>query len=213
MALEFVPGVARIACNGTYRGTNWTNVFHWEKFITAHYEQAEMDELVGLWRTAFVTHLLGRMSTSATLTSVVATDLTNINGVVSVNTSTANGALNAVTYMPGNVAIVISWKIARHYRGGHPRTYLSGQPAESATDGKVWAAAHVSALATAANQFLTAVNAFQIGGDDEGGELTTVHRIRAGANIVPPITSPIVQAIVDNRIDSQRRRLGPDVNG
>jgi hypothetical protein len=213
VALEFVEGCARLAVVGTYRNTNWANIFHWKRFDDNGFEQAEIDQLVTEFRTFYVSALMARVSNQVNMTSVTGTDLTNILGVVGIDNTPAVGVLNTVAVHPGSVAMVISWKIARHYRGGHPRTYLTGQPHGAEIDGKSWSPAHTAAGAAAASNFLISVNGIELGAGEVGGELVCVHRQLGGAKLIPPVTSPIVNAVVDNRIDSQRRRLGPDVNG
>lgn len=81
-------------------------------------------------------------------------------------------------------------------------------------NGNQWLAAYRTALTSAASSFHTNLNALTTGGN------TWVHVcLRRHATLVdgshqvlnPAQPIPIISTLVDSRIDSQRRRLGPDV--
>lgn len=113
--------------------------------------------------------------------------------------------------LPANVALCISWHVQQRYRGGHPRTYLAGQPGEKKADNTSWIAAYCSATQDFANQFHSTVNSIN------HGEIADVHLGTLSTQLRkqwrdPPIFRDYTlgAAHVDTRIDSQRRRLGRD---
>lgn len=112
---------------------------------------------------------------------------------------------------PANVSAAISWSIQQRYRGGHPRTYLPGIPSSQFADNTTLQASWITAVQNSANQFHQTVNAYA-SGTISSLLLGTVSFVRAKAWRSPPVFRSYVLngAFVDSRIDSQRRRLGPD---
>lgn len=113
--------------------------------------------------------------------------------------------------LPANVAACISWKIAPHYRGGHPRTYLPGQLEVDLVTRTTWNATYVDALNSAALAFHLQIEDIT----DIGSGISTVEHgiasfVRDNEWRTPPVFYRIADAIVDSRVDTQRRRLGRD---
>jgi hypothetical protein len=205
-ALRPVPFVCRVSCRGTANGTAVVNVFH-AKFTGASMSLADTTALANAFKGAYETHFVPRMSTGWSGDTVRCVDLTSPDGeeatVALGGTSVGSG-----TSIPASAACCITWKINRHYRGGHPRTYIGALPNTAIESPTSLAAAYVSAVSTAANAFRTAINGFTTG--THTFSLVAVHRYVNLAELETPITSAITSAVVDTRIDSQRRRLGPD---
>lgn len=115
------------------------------------------------------------------------------------------------TTAPMNVACCISWKVQQRYKGGHPRTYLAGIPADVIEDPTTFTSAFVDNIAEDANAFLSLVNAMSRGNLDDL-HLGVVSFVLDNDWRTPPVFRDYVPelAAVDSRIDSMRRRLGPD---
>jgi hypothetical protein len=113
--------------------------------------------------------------------------------------------------LPASCAICVSWHVQQHYRGGHPRTYLTGLVQTDLQDATSFTSSYVTSVAAAANNFHAGVNAMHHGSFSDC-HLGTVSFVNKKAWRTPPIFRDYVlaQATVDNRVDSQRRRLGPD---
>jgi hypothetical protein len=121
-----------------------------------------------------------------------------------------NGAQTGAE-LPASLAACISWQIAPHYRGGHPRTYLCGLPSDVLSTPTTFTGSFLSNAESAAIAFHEDVEA--ITGISAG--ISTVEHgvasfVRDGAWRTPPVFYRIVSASVDSRFDTQRRRLGPD---
>jgi len=182
---------------------------HWgDPTNTVQFTQAEVNAVAGNFRSAWVSNFLPQQNAVVTLTNVDAIDLTDIIGAVGTATGSNNGAI-AGTAMPANIAACVSWKEARHYRGGHARTYVVG-PGSTATplNTRTWGAAFVTAMASAASAYRLAVAASAAG---RAGSMVVVHRTIGGETVPSPLPGVIIGQSFDSRIDSQRRRLGPDV--
>lgn len=112
---------------------------------------------------------------------------------------------------PAQVAACISWPLAFHYRGGHPRTYLAGLPASAYGSNTTWDVDWRNDAETAARSFHMAVETLGPIGGMETIEHGVVSFVLDGAWRTPPVFRRIqTDAHVDSRIDTQRRRLGAD---
>lgn len=112
---------------------------------------------------------------------------------------------------PASVAACISWNIAPHYRGGHPRTYLPGIPTEARSTVTTWGGSFLESATSAAQEFHTGLESIgAIGAGIETVEHGIVSFQSAGDWRDPPVFRRIIGARVDSRIDTQRRRLGRD---
>lgn len=107
------------------------------------------------------------------------------------------------------VAVVVSWRIAEHYRGGKPRSYLAGAPYEGLDTYSSWSDDFVTTVSAHAVDFIAAMNAI----DGNGFDVILIgvmHFFRAGAALDPPEFSPFITGAVQKRVCTQRRRLGSE---
>lgn len=151
---------------------------------------------------------------SVTMNSVSLVDLTSRGAAISSVTGLAKVGSRAGTDVPNNVAAVISWKINRRYRGGHPRTYLPAGMQADITTGRLWTTAFQTAVTAAAGAFRTALNGTTYSGATmkmvSMGFFThdpTTHR---PVYIIPPVPYTIQSGLAHGRVDTQRRRLGKE---
>jgi len=205
-ALPNVNKVLKVQFTGLYGIAPWANVMHLRYAGTAptNSECNDIaDDLQGIYMLEFGAYL----SSDVSLEQTIVTDLTSSTASIGtfVGTTSATGA-NAQN-MNAGVAIALSWKIHRRYRGGHPRTYLIGMEASNLTDTQHFDNTYVGNVLTAAQSFLTAVNAYTQGAVDPF-ELGQVSYYTAGALRVTPVFDPFLDVAVDTRVDSQRRRNG-----
>ena len=208
---ELVPFVARMVVSGAADGVSIVNIFHVKGTAAGGaFTQGELDNLTNAFAGSFKTRFQSMFANAYAFQNVVATDLSTTFGVVSTATMTGNGSAG-VTSAPNNVCIGLSWKIARHYRGGHPRTYIGPiATAQVGTGTTILAAAVTNAKAAGAGLISDVV---AIAGSGAPAQLVAVHRISAGAILQPPLVDTITAVGVDSRIDSQRKRLGKDRPG
>jgi hypothetical protein len=209
VALKPVPGVCRIAINGTLDGQPCTNVFHWRKSgVDNQFSQSQVDYLAGKFRDHYITWFMSRMSNKYMISEAVATDLTADSAPIGVATSSTLGAIAQIP-LPANCAMVVSWKSTRRYRGGHARSYFGGLSQSDTINATTWSSTAVVNWQNVSQSFFTAVNALVIT-NEMAGFLCVVHRKQNKVDLDPPLVMPIIGRAVDTRIDSQRRRLGRD---
>ncbi len=207
VALPFIPGTCKITIKQAFASVNVYNVLHAFMNNTASPTQGEMDALSAAVRSAWVTNVLPLQSNQVTLSDVQVIDLTNDVGGGSVTTGSNTGG-RASAAQPANSAVCWSWKIANRYRGGHPRTYIAGLTADQVLNANTVTSAQVTAHAAAAAAIRTAVNAVAANGGT--ATLGAVSYYKDKAIRATPAFYSFTGVSVDNRIDSQRRRLGRD---
>lgn len=205
-----VHGVIRCVQTGTYGGVSMANVFHISAVPSdTPFTPAGVAAVAVIVRNAYVARFKSFISTSGSIGACIAQDLSSDTGASGVAPGSTAGT-DAAVAGPANVALCITWKIDRHYRGGHPRTYLWGLTVSGPSGPNTWNASILTNITTAANGFLTDLDAGVPGSGITTMGLVAIHRKRNKLVLTPPLISPINSAVVDSRIDSQRRRLGKD---
>jgi hypothetical protein len=205
-ALKPVPGVARLSMRGTALGVQVVNVFH-VQMDAGTPTQPTLQTLVNTVRGFYGTHLIPLIGGDYSGDECYGVDLGSEDGAEATIPITGTPGGSSSLY-PQSTACCITWKIERHYRGGHPRTYIGPVRSGSIESPTSFTAAYVTAVAAGANAFLTAVNAVTV--SSLPCRLVTVHRTRDKLQLTTPLISPIKSAVVDTRLDTQRRRLGRD---
>jgi len=208
--LAFVPGVALVVWKGTMGGVNVANTFHVRDITSlSAWTQADITDLATFMRAQFVTQFIPNITNSYTLTDCVATDLTSSTGVSSTASGSTVGGISAFTGLPSNVAACVGWHTALRFRGGHPRLYVPPPSTNQQLTLNTWTTTYVTALLTNSAAMLTAINGHAL---PSGHAISPVlvSRVRAGVQLTSPLINTITASTVDNRIDSQRRRLGKD---
>jgi hypothetical protein len=107
---------------------------------------------------AWATNLSPLVNVNHSLFAVQITDLTSLTGAQSLTTVSKAGT-NAGSSVPLGAAAIVKFRIARRYRGGHPRFYLVGVAATSLQTQSTWTTAFQSSLATGFGAFITASEA------------------------------------------------------
>jgi hypothetical protein len=197
--------------NGTLGDAAWANVM-W-LFLTGSGEitHGDLSDLADGCFTAYGDNLMPLVSDSSLLTScqIVLYETGDVFDATSVGAIAGAGTTGDT--MPANVAACISWHIASHYRGGHPRSYLAGIGIASLSSPTTLSGSFLAAANSAAPAFHSDLEAL---GPIGSGITTVEHGI---VSFVvdndwrsPPVFRRITDGVVDSRVDSQRRRLGRD---
>jgi hypothetical protein len=196
---------------GTYLSTIWINVFYMIYANTLPVD-ADLSSIATTLRAAWLSAFGPYVSTNCSLTQVIVQDVSRNPGAVGTNTIAASGSSGAGG-APANVSLAISKRVARRYRGGHPRLYMPGIPTNVTTDGRTLTTTALANWQAAATAWFTACNAAN------STSTGACKLANVGYYYVPtphakpiPRPSPIVELIsavtVNNRLDSQRGRLG-----
>lgn len=184
------------------------NVFHLRQVAGGSWSLADMQSAVSFMRQTWLSNIVSLQNPALTLGTLTGTDLSSSLGVVAVQGgSNAGGA--AGTAVTANVAACVSWPIARHYRGGHPRTYIGGLATGNVLNANSWTPAFVTALTAGMVSFRGTVNTNTVNSTGPV-ELVCVHRILNKIHLPVPTVDAVGVPSMDTRVDSQRRRLGRD---
>ena len=168
--------------------------------------------------TSWNTHLAASTAPNVTLEQVTLTDLSSDTGV-EVIVPVSHVGTGSSPSVPAGVAWVVQAKIARRYRGGHPRQYMPGLPVSALHDSQSMTAATAAALTTDYTSFRAdcaagAPTALQPATDVNVSYYQgfTNHTYPSGrVRPVPNLrSSPVIDQIasfnVDIKLGSQRRR-------
>lgn len=173
--------------------------------------------------TTFITDYANNMgpflvSTYAT-EQVTVTDLGSATGVEEVVVASHAGT-NGGTKLTSGTAMVLSAKISRRYRGGHPRVYLTGFPESFLQTSNTWTTTAQGDVFTAWTDTLAAITS------SPPADLGTVAEVNVSfyegfisvqnpitlrwRNVPKPRTTPVVDNITswatNPKVASQRRR-------
>lgn len=214
--LKPVNQVIQFMTGGSYQNQPWVNVYHWE-YSGGTPTQANMTELCNDLLTAWDVNLSGSHSTTVSLNTVRAIDLSAPDAPQGANSNPGIvGDLITGTPLPVSVACVASWLTNYRWRGGHPRTYFPAGTTFSTQNGNSWTTAALTGFRVQISQFMSAFNGITAGA--VSGHMVCVRRWQTQVKgqppveLDPPLVLPIVGVVVDSRLDTQRRRLGRDVS-
>ena len=165
-------------------------------------------------------HMSGQQTTDTTLTQLEATDLASNTGAQAIAAVASAGTLTGTgVNAAAAVCLIIKFKIARRYRGGHPRFYMPGPSMGNLQTTETWTSAYASGAASAFSAFIAAavttpptnlgtmahvnVSYFQ------GFHNVTFPSGRTHAVATPkgtPTVDPVIAYVGNPIIGSQRRR-------
>lgn len=204
---------------GTNGVAKWNNIFH-VYFGNSGFSQAQLDTFRDQFEAAYKNNLLSHQANSVVVTQCIVTDLTTSSSLTSAKLNYNDAGGGGASASSADDAIVIGWRIARRYRGGHPRSYLPGPLSGQYADTQHFAGGYVTSLSTDAAGFIAAVNALVLNGGTI--QLVNVSYFKGFTNVTKPSgrqvsrpslrPTPVVDIItaahVDRRICGQSRRLG-----
>lgn len=216
-ALPDVPGVIRTVLK--YTLGNDSNVLN--RLYTSFVGTANETNIAG-WIANLITqweaHMESLFHDSVRLTEVTATDLTTNTGEEVVTGVSAAGSRSG-TPLGAGTALVVQMKIARRYRGGHPRNYLCAGVEGDLEDNQQWDGAALSAFSTGWNAWIAACLSDAPGGLTVGlmnnvsyySGFTNFLEPTGRYRVIPtlrssPVTDIIIDYAMNPQLGSQRRR-------
>jgi hypothetical protein len=198
----------RIAISGNWNSKPWANVFHCQLTTSGSISQADLDTWTVAFANQYKTSFAPRMQTAVNYSLATATLYTPGGGVLSSQqTMTGNGSNGGTAVTDNAAAKCISWLSTVFWRGGKPRTYITGPTTGDITAGTQISAAEITALTTAATGFRTAINALTAT-SITGTVLGFVSFFTGNTLRTPPVFYSFTGAKVHTRLATQRRRLG-----
>lgn len=205
--LPVVPQVTKLVVGGTYHDTQWLNIYH-VQYSGAAPSAANMASYVGDILADFQTAYEAEMSADNELVSLSGLDLSSDTGAFAEVSTSAFGARSG-DFNPANVAVCMSQHIARRYRGGHPRKYLSWGTSGTFASGstKDWDPGFITDCEEKFIALMANIIGITEGGTTWATNVSVSYRT-AGAVRTDAVVDPIVGITMAPRVCSQRRRLG-----
>lgn len=219
-ALPNVPQTLKVKMGMTV-GTDTTTGWHiFFNYGPATPTAGNLNSLASSISTNYSTNLNTHASTGLTLTSVTVQDLASTSTPLGIWSGTVAGA--GVGPLSASTSMVISYKIGRRYRGGHPRCYIPTGYQAVLGSPQQWTSAFRSSYETAFNAFVNATIAnmgtwaagpshvtvsYYLGGEwksDQNGNYHRVPKVRSS-----PLVDVVTARTAGLTIGSQRRRIRP----
>lgn len=168
--------------------------------------------------SSWSTHIAGNLNSYSELTQVVITDLTSPSAAEGSWSGNVPGTVGG-TMIPASASLVITQEIARRFRGGHSRVYLTGFPQSDLADPQTWTTTIQAAMLASWTAFVTDVGANGPSGSAPFPQVTisyyegfTNHTYPSGrTKAIPTLRpTPLVDATIGYKVNpkicSQRRR-------
>jgi hypothetical protein len=170
-------------------------------------------------RAAWNTNVKALCSTAGGLTQVAIVDLTNTSAGSGMDATTVVGTRTGGA-LPGGVATLVNFSIARRYRGGKPRIYMPYGTQTDIQGSQTFTTTYQSAMQSALNAFVTAIIAAAPSGTTitsvvnvsyyEGFTVVTNPITGRSRNVSTARTTPLIDAVLSTAVNvkfaSQRRR-------
>lgn len=178
----------------------------------------DMNALAADLHDHYASNLMNLRNVDATFEQTVATWYDGSGGVVVGAHADPAVGTDGGPALTGQVALVLSWRIARSYRGGHPRSYLAGWSQTSLDTSVKWSDDLIGDMQAAAESFLGDVNGTELGVSGHVTLGTLSWFVAGGSELVPreyrdtPTFFPIGSVVAKPGVATQRRRLGSNNN-
>lgn len=197
----------RFSVGGTINSVAWANVFYAQLTTSGTIAQADLDTWLTNAAAAYKTAFQSLQGTTATYQQARAVLFAPGGGQLSsIATMTGTGG-GGTAVADDSAAAVISWTTSVYWRGGKPRSYLSGVPNTAITTGHFLSGTYQGNVATGGGNFRTAINALTAG-TITGSTLGFVSFRSGNADRGTPLFFAHTGARCHPRLGTQRRRLG-----
>jgi len=198
----------RVAIAGTRIGVAWANVFWVQLTTSSSISQSDLNTWLTAFANAYKTAFAPRTGPATQFHLATGTCFTPGLSVLQATSAMTGTGSEAGTEITDNAAAkVISWLSTVYWRGGKPRTYITGPMVGDFATSIAYTAGEVTNMTTAANSFRTAVNALTQG-TITGTTLGFVSFQTGNAPRITPLFFSVTGATMHPRVGTQRRRLG-----
>jgi len=203
----------RLGFSGVNGSSKWAAVQWAHLNGSGDITQQQLEDFADFAGTAYGSNVIAEMNERCTMTLCEATLYGSDADVLVAAKQLALNGDHVGSLAPANTAIGISWHLAVSYRGGHPRTYVPGVDNGHLENERETSSLIASNLASAANLFHQDVEGYSDGATITSVTHGTMSFVADKEWRVPPVFRRFTVATVDLRLDTQRRRFGPDVPG
>ena len=171
------------------------------------YPTSDLQGFVNLARSSYVTNLKSLMCPQVILGKVVATDLHDLS-TIQVQASGSDAGTRSLSMGPASVCVIQNMKIARRYRGGHPRVYWPWGNSGDTSAPQQWSSSFVGLCQTGINAYVAALQAYTSTALN-APQLSNVSYYHSGSLRTTPVVDPVLSSVINPIPGTQRRRLRP----
>lgn len=200
-------GTARVAIAASRTGApDALNVF-WLNLTSSAPAAADLAFVLDAVVAAYFARFTAFIATGVTISDAKTSWLYATNSVLEVEHAYSDACTGGTGIDNFASSYVLNWHITDYYRGGKPRSYITGVPQSVVTDGRSIAASTRANLAAAAVNFMNDVNALSHGGITA----VTLGTVRFQSHLqwlAPPVFKAYTGASTRGVMGTQRRRLG-----
>lgn len=209
MARIRAANVAELIAVMTDGTQHFINRFHVAYGGVAPLSAAEANALAADFQNVYHSRIMPWMNVAFSSVQFEANDIDPVGFASGLSLGTFTGGTSTGNPMPLSLAGVISWRAQfPRYRGGKPRTYVSGMDSNNIANPRQLTTSARTSLEVAAQGMLSDLNALTFGTGPRSVSMISLATVRAKAPLAVPEQWPIVDATVDVRLGTQRRRLG-----
>lgn len=198
MTFQAVPDGVEVVFHAVQNGTPIVNVYNVRD--TGTLDLARLAEIGDTFKDWWDTSMAPIQNPSYVLGDITVTAMEASTGPqVILNFTSSNQGTNSGGEAAGNAAAVISWRtasIGRSYRG---RTYVGALSEGEIDSAQTLASGTVVALASAGTALIDALAGI-------GATLAVLSRFADKVKRVTGLLTDIISVVVDNKVDSMRRR-------
>lgn len=219
-ALPAVPSVVRCSVEALINAASPAVSRFFIQYTGTAPTNAQLNTFAASISTAWGTNLKALTDTSTELFHVDAIDLTSATAAVGSNSTTTLGT-RAGSQLDAAACAVVSYKIGRRYRGGHPRGYWRFGVQADLSGARIWTVGFTTAVKTGIDAFYTAIEGAGWAG---AGTLTQVNvsyykgftvitnPLTGRARNVPtlravPVVDLVTSTVAQSSVGIQRRRV------
>jgi len=198
MAFQAVPDGVEVVFHATQNTIPIVNVYHVRD--TTSLTTARLEQIADIFKDWWDTFMAPILNPSYVLNDITVTALEASTGPQVIRSyTTSNQGTNSGGEAAANAAAVISWRtasIGRSYRG---RTYIGALTESTIATAQTIDSSAVTAIADAAQGLLDALEGI-------GVALAVLSRFALLVKRATGVLTDIISFIVDNKVDSMRRR-------
>jgi len=181
------------------------NIFH-AKYTGGPPANADLETFYTANSAVLLRPYIHNLAVDYELASIKITDLTSDTSAA-IEVSPAVAGTNGGSGIPQSASVLMSYIVARRYRGGHARSYLPFGTDADLANNVTWSGTFTTNVSNDMTAFVNAINAYS------GSGLTSLtfgqlSYVSAGARRATPVFDPALIGAVRPRICTQRRRLG-----
>lgn len=204
-ALPLAPGAMKVVIRYTVGDKVAENVIHYQYTGLLPLTSTLAQDVADTIDTA-VASAADMYPDTTTYESTTVTDLSTDMGVVAIASTTTTGTRITGT-CPANTAMLASYTTDRHYRGGHPRTYLPWGCVSDFEDPQNWSGGFRGDASSAWAGIITPVIGLTSGGVTVSNQIQ-VSYYSGGVQRITPVLDVIQFTVTQLEIASMRRRDG-----